>query len=214
MEAHWNSDEPADFVLFALPNKEQNGNDYEVKLPIEGLASYVITHDFEGKFQGLNDFKPEDRPPVAPVFFAFRVMVGLGLLMILIGFVGAYFWMRGTLFQSRAYMGLVQYSWPLGFVAILAGWWVTETGRQPWLATGILRTADAVSPAITASAVLTTLILFVVVYSVVFSMGVYYINRLIDKGPKGAAEKPPIGQPSRPLSAAEEATREAIIGAP
>jgi cytochrome d ubiquinol oxidase subunit I len=214
MEAHWNSDEPADFVLFALPNAAGNGNDYEVKLPIPGLASFVITHDFEGKFQGLNDFKPADRPPIAPVFFAFRVMVGLGLMMIAIGVVGGFFWMRGSLFQQRAYLGLVQYSWPLGFIAILAGWWVTETGRQPWLATGILRTADAVSPAITAGAVLTTLILFVIVYSVVFSMGIYYINRLIDKGPKGAAERPSTGQPSRPLSAAEDAAREAIIGAP
>jgi cytochrome d ubiquinol oxidase subunit I len=213
MEAHWNSNEPADFILFALPNKEQNGNDYEIKVPIPGLASYVITHDFAGTFKGLNDFKPEDRPPVAPVFFAFRVMVGLGMLMILMGAVGAYLWMRGTIIQSQTYLRIVQHTWPMGFVAILAGWWVTETGRQPWLATGILRTYDAVSPAITFNAVLTTLILFVIVYTAVFSMGVYYINRLIDKGPAGAAKDAPRGQPTRPLSAAEDATREAIIGA-
>jgi len=213
MEAHWNSDEPADFVLFAIPNAENNRNDYEIKLPISGLASFVITHDFEGKFQGLNDFKPEDRPPVMPVFFAFRVMVGLGLLMIAMGAIGAFLWVKGSLFRSRGYLGLVQHSWSIGFIAILAGWWVTETGRQPWLANGILRTADAISPAITASAVLTTLVLFVIVYTIVFSMGVYYINRLINKGPTGAAEKPPAGTPSRPLSAAEEAAREAIVGA-
>jgi len=211
MEGHWNGDEPADFILFAVPNAEQTGNAYEIKLPIPGLASYVITHDFEGRFKGLNDFKPEDRPPVLPVFFAFRVMVGLGLVMIAMGAIGAYLWVRGRLFQSRAYLGAVQHTWPIGFIAILAGWWVTETGRQPWLATGILRTADAISPAVTASAVLTTLVLFVVVYSIVFSMGIYYINRLIDKGPSGAADKPASGTPSRPFSAAEEATREAIL---
>jgi cytochrome d ubiquinol oxidase subunit I len=213
MEAHWNSDEPADFILFALPNAARNGNDYEVKIPISGLASFVITHDWEGKFKGLNDFKAEDRPPIAPVFFSFRVMVGLGLLMIAMGVWGALLWWRGTLFQSRMYLGLVQYSWPIGFIAILAGWFVTEIGRQPWLATGILRTRDAVSPAITFEAVLVTLVAFVVVYSIVFSMGVYYINRLINKGPVGAAEKPPKGLPSRPLSAAEDAARDAIQGA-
>jgi cytochrome d ubiquinol oxidase subunit I len=213
IEGHWNSNEPADFVLFAMPNKEGSGNDYEVKLPIPGLASYVITHDFKGTFPGLNDFKPEDRPPFLPVFLSFRVMVGLGLLMILMGLTGAFFWLRGTLFEKRWYFALVQHSWPMGFIAILAGWWVTESGRQPWLATGIIRTYDAVSPAITFNAVLTTLILFVLVYSAVFTMGTYYINRLINKGPAGAAEKPPHGQPTRPLSAAEDATREAIIGA-
>ncbi len=212
IEAHWNGGEPADLVLFALPNAEGNGNAYELSLPVKGLASFIVTHDFEGKFPGLNDFRPEDRPPVVPVFFAFRVMVGLGLVMIAIGVVGAYLWLRGTLFEARGYLAPVQYAWPMGFIAILAGWWVTETGRQPWLATGILRTADAVSPAVTAPAVLTTLILFVVVYSVVFSMGIYYINRLIDKGPTGAAKRTPAGQPSRPLSAAEEAAREAIVG--
>ncbi|MCU0953898.1 MAG: cytochrome ubiquinol oxidase subunit I [Hyphomicrobium sp.] len=212
MEAHWNSNEPADFVLFALPNKAGNGNDYEVKVPIPGLASYVITHDFEGKFQGLNDFKPEDRPPILPVFFSFRVMVGMGLLMILLGLAGAYLWIRGTLFETRSYFAIAQHAWPMGFIAILAGWWVTESGRQPWLATGIIRTYDAVSPAITFNAVLTTLILFVLVYSVVFSMGTYYINRLINKGPAGAAEEASHGQPNRPLSAAEDAAREAIIG--
>ena len=104
----------------------------------------------------------------------------------------------------------MSWAWPAGFIAILAGWWVTETGRQPWIAHGILRTADAASP-VSAGAVLTTLILFIIVYTAVFSMGIYYINKLIDKGPAGAAEAVPSGTPSRPLSAAEEAAREAIV---
>ena len=106
----------------------------------------------------------------------------------------------------------MQYAWPLGFIAILAGWWVTEIGRQPWIATGILRTADAASPvsvrrgADDAHPVR-------VVYRVVFSMGIYYINRLIEKGPTGAADRAEGGVPSRPLSAAEEAAHEAMRGA-
>ncbi len=210
MEAHWNGNEPAALVLFAWPNQKEERNDYEISIP--NLASYIITHDWNGRFKGLKDFKAEDRPPVPNVFFAFRAMVGIGLGLIALGFIGAFLWWRGRLFSTRWYLWPTQYTWPLGFVAILAGWWVTEQGRQPWLATGIIKTADAISP-VSALAVLTTLILFVLVYSAVFSMGIYYINKLIEKGPSGAADKPSSGVPSRPLSAAEDAAREAIQGA-
>ncbi len=209
MEAHWDGSKPADLVLFAWPDEKQETNHFEIAIP--NIASLIITHELDGLFKGLKDFKPEDRPPVKPVFFAFRVMVGLGLLMIATGLIGAFLWWRGRLFETRWFLWPLSISWPAGFVAILAGWWVTETGRQPWLATGILRTADAASP-VSASAVLTTLVLFVIVYSVVFSMGIYYINRLINKGPVGASVKPSEGVPSRPLSAAEEAAHEAIEG--
>lgn len=213
IEGHWNGNEPADFLLFALPNQENNGNNYEIKFPIPGLASFVITHDFKGKFQGLNDFDPDKRPPLIPVFYSFRTMLFLGMVMIGIGIVGSYLWSKDRLFKNRMFLGLVQHAWPVGFIAILAGWWVTETGRQPWLATGIIQTADAISPSITAPAILTTLVLFIAIYSVTFSMGVYYINRLINKGPTGVATQPSKGSPSRPLSAAEVAAREAIQGA-
>lgn len=210
MEAHWDGSRPADLVLFAIPDEKNETNTFELSIP--GLASFIITHDLNGLFKGLKDFPPSERPPVTPVFFAFRIMVGLGVLMIAGGVLGAVLWARGRLFDARWYLTAVSYAWPTGFIAILAGWWVTETGRQPWIATGILRTADAASP-VAAGAVLTTLILFVLVYTAVFSMGIYYINRLIEKGPKGAAEMVPSGTPSRPLSAAEEAAREAIEGA-
>ncbi len=207
MEAHWDGSKPAGMVLFAIPNEKEERNDYEISIP--NLASLIITHDPNGLFKGLKDFPASERPPVKPVFFAFRAMVGIGLLMIAIGFVGAYLWLRGKLFTATWYLRSVQYAWPLGFVAILAGWWVTETGRQPWIATGILRTADAISP-VPAWAVLTTLVLFVLVYSSVFSMGIYYINKLIEKGPSGSALDAKTTLPSRPLSAAEDATREAL----
>jgi cytochrome d ubiquinol oxidase subunit I len=209
MEAHWDGSKPADLVLFAWPDEKEETNHFEISIP--KIASLIITHSTDGLFKGLKDFAPEDRPPVKPVFFAFRVMVGLGVLMIAAGLIGAFLWWRGSLFNTTWYLKPLAISWPAGFVAILAGWWVTETGRQPWLATGILRTADAASP-VSAGAVLTTLILFVIVYSIVFSMGIYYINRLIEKGPVGASVKPSEGVPSRPLSAAEEAAHEAIEG--
>ncbi|WP_072396645.1 cytochrome ubiquinol oxidase subunit I [Hyphomicrobium sp. CS1GBMeth3] len=209
MEAHWDGSEPADLVLFAWPSESEERNLYELSIP--NVASLILTHQLDGRIQGLKDFAPQDRPPVKPVFFAFRVMVGLGMLMIAAGLIGAFLWWRGKLFSSRWFLTPLAFSWPAGFIAILAGWWVTETGRQPWLAHGILRTADAASP-VSANAVLTTLILFVVVYSIVFSMGIYYINRLIEKGPTGASVKPSEGVPSRPLSAAEEAAHEAIEG--
>ena len=209
IESHWDGTKPAPLVLFAIPNEKEERNDYEIAIP--GLASWILKHDSEGLFPGLKQFPPSERPPVLPVFISFRIMVGLGLLMLLTGVVGAYLWARGRLFDTRWYLQPVQYVWPMGFIAILAGWYTTEVGRQPWIATGILRTADAVSP-VHAMAVLTTLILFVIVYTIVFSMGIYYINRLIEYGPKGTAAATPDGVPSRPLTAAEPAAHDAREG--
>ncbi len=207
MEAHWDGSKPADLVLFAWPNQKEERNDFEISIP--NLASVIITHDPNGLFKGLKDFKPEDRPPVLPVFFAFRAMVGIGMLMIAIGLYGVFLWARGRLFEPTWYLRGLTYAWPLGFIAIVAGWWVTETGRQPFLVYGILRTADAVSN-VSFWPVLTSLILFVLVYSSVFSMGILYINKLIEKGPQGAAIEPDDGMPSRPLSAADKSTRAAM----
>jgi cytochrome bd ubiquinol oxidase subunit I len=207
IEGHWDGSHPGALTLFAIPNTERERNDYEIAIP--GLASLILTHDSNGLFPGLKQFPPENRPPVLPVFFAFRVMVGIGLLMIAIGLVGAWLWARGRLFETRWYLHAVAAAWPLGFIAILAGWWVTETGRQPWVAYGILRTADAVSP-VTFNAVLTTLVLFVLIYTSVFSVGTYYINRLINKGPSTTRPEGEGALPSRPLSAATDSTRNAI----
>jgi len=137
-----------------------------------------------------------------PVFFAFRLMVGIGLVLIALGLTGAWLWWRRRLFTARWYLKLGSLAWPLGFVAILAGWETTETGRQPWIVYGLLRTADAASP-VSAAAVATSLALFVVVYCAVFSMGIWYIHRLIDKGPSpGTLATPPLPEalPNRPLS--------------
>jgi cytochrome d ubiquinol oxidase subunit I len=158
----------------------------------------------------LNDRNAQDRPSLVPVFFAFRAMVGIGVIIIAAGWVGLWLWWRRQLFDARWYLALAAHAWWLGFVAVISGWIVTETGRQPWLAHGILRTADAISP-VPGASIATTLALFVLVYGIVFAMGIYYINRLIAKGPEGrAAEAPETGTPVRPLSSAIEATREIL----
>lgn len=207
MEAHWDGSKPGELVLFAWPDVKAERNDYEISVP--NIASLIITHDPNGLFKGLKDFAPSERPYVPIVFFSFRVMVGLGLLMIAIGFVGAFLWWRGRLFNTRWYLQAVSYAWPLGFLAIAAGWWVTETGRQPYLVYGLLKTADAASP-VAFSAVLISLVLFVAIYTTVFSMGILLINKLIEKGPVPATQGEGHGLPSRPLSAAEDAARAAL----
>ncbi len=206
IEAHWDGSKPAALVLFAWPDEKAETNRFEIAIPRAG--SLILKHDPDGLFPGLKSVPPADRPPVLPPFFAFRIMVGVGLLMVAGGLIGAWLWWRGRLFDRRWYLWPVAHAWWLGFVAIVAGWIVTETGRQPWVVHGVLRTADATSP-VPGASIATTLVLFVLVYGIVFTMGIYYINRLIAKGPEGRAVEPPeMGTPIRPLSSAIEAGRE------
>ena len=181
IEAHWDGSLPGELVLFAWPDESTETNRFAVTIP-HG-ASLFLTHSWDGLFPGLTSVPARDRPPVAPPFFAFRIMVGIGLLMIAAALTGVVLWWRGRLLTARWYLWPAQHAWWIGFVAVICGWIVTETGRQPWVAYGVLRTADAVSP-IAAHTVATTLVLFVLVYSVVFAMGIYYINRLIARGPQ------------------------------
>jgi cytochrome d ubiquinol oxidase subunit I len=210
MEGHWDGSEPGAFHIVAWPNEKAARNDFAISIP--KVASLLITHDPNGLFPGLKSVPASDRPPVTSVFYAFRLMVLIGLAMIGTGWVGAWLWWRGRLFETGWFLRPAANVWWAGFVAVIAGWIVTESGRQPWVAYGILRTADAISP-VPGGSVLTTLVLFVVVYGIIFSMGIYYINRLIHMGPMGQSILPSErGLPSRPLSAAEEAAREALSG--
>jgi len=203
MEGHWDGSEPGSLVLFAWPDEKTESNRFEIAIPKAG--SLVLKHDLNGLYPGLKSVPPADRPPLVPVFFAFRSMVGVGVLMLAAGWIGAWLWWRDRLFETRWYLVLIAWSWWLGFVAVVSGWVVTESGRQPWLAYNILRTADAASP-VQAASIATTLVLFVLVYGVVFTMGIYYINRLINNGPEGRAIEPPeFGTPVRPLSSVIDA---------
>jgi cytochrome d ubiquinol oxidase subunit I len=207
MEAHWNTG-PGDFHVFAWPDEQAEENLFAISIP-KG-SSLILTHRLNGSFAGLKEVAPQDRPPVKTVFFAFRIMVGLGMLMIAAALIGTWLLWRGVLFETRWYLRVVAHGWWAGFVAVCAGWVVTESGRQPWIVYGLKRTADAASP-IAAGTVATTLALFVLVYGVIFAMGIYYINRLIAKGPNGrSSEGQETGTPSRPLSSAHDAGREAL----
>jgi cytochrome bd ubiquinol oxidase subunit I len=200
MEGHWENTGPAALVLFGLPDQDQERNRAEIAIP--RLGGLILKHDLNGRFAGLKDFPKSARPPVLPVFFAFRIMVGIGVLLIALGLTGAFLWSRRKLFTTRWYLRTATYLWPVGFIAILAGWVTTETGRQPYVAYGIVRTENALSP-VSAATVATSLVLFLLAYSVVFSIGIYYIRRLIIGGPKPAAVAPaalPQGLPNRPLS--------------
>jgi cytochrome d ubiquinol oxidase subunit I len=207
MEAHWDGADPGDFHLFAWPDEKAEQNRFAISIP-QG-ASLILTHRLNGHFPGLKDALPQDRPPVKTVFFAFRIMLGLGFLMIALALVGAWLLWRGILFETRWYLRLVAQTWWIGFVAVAAGWVVTESGRQPWIVYGLKRTAEATSP-VAASTVATSLALFVVVYGIVFTMGIYYINRLIAKGLDPSVSQPADGSPSRPIAAAQGA--EALAG--
>jgi cytochrome bd ubiquinol oxidase subunit I len=208
VEAHWDGSKPGDFYILAWPNQRTESNDFALSIPRAG--SLLITHDPNGLYPGLKSVPPSDRPSVPPVFFAFRLMLLIGFCMVATGWVGAWLWLRGRLFDTDWYLKPAANVWWSGFVAVFAGWMVTEGGRQPWLAQGILRTADAISP-VPAGSIAFSLLLFFLVYGVVFSMGIYYINRLIAMGPAGPSIMPPErGSPTRPLSAVEEAGRQAF----
>jgi cytochrome d ubiquinol oxidase subunit I len=208
MEAHWHDTGPMDLVLFALPDQRARVNRAEVAIP--HLGSLILTHDWNGRVPSLADFPADAQPRVPIIFFAFRAMVGIGLFLIALGLVGAALWLKRRLFTTRWYLRVAGWAWPLGFVAILAGWITTENGRQPYVIYGILRTHDATSP-IAASTLAASLAGFVLVYGVVFSIGVYYIRKMIRHGPKGAAvASAATGHdlPNQPLASARESTRE------
>ncbi len=199
MEAHWDGSKPGDFHIFAWPDEMAGVNHFELSIP-KG-ASLILTHRMNGLFAGLNSVPASERPPVKTVFFGFRIMLAIGFFMIAAALLGAFLWWRGTLFETRWYLRVMAHCWWLGFVAVIAGWVVTESGRQPWIVEGILRTADATSP-VPGATIAGTLALFVLAYGVVFWFGIYYINRLITQGPQGQAATE-IGHFSRrPISAA------------
>jgi cytochrome d ubiquinol oxidase subunit I len=187
MEGNWDHREGAPLYLFGWPDEKSEKTKYGIT--IDGGASWVLTGDSNGKIPALKDFPKEDRPPVAWVFWSFRVMVGIGLLMIAIGAVSAVQYFRGQLFKSKWLHGWWMVMMPSGFIALLAGWFVTEIGRQPWTAYGIIRTSESVSPAILGGQVAWSLLAFVVMYILVFGAGSYYILKLIGKGIPTAKDK-------------------------
>jgi len=182
-EAQWETEGAAPLLLFALPDPASERNTLEVGLP--GMLSWLVHGDTQGTIQGLKEFRPELRPPVAPLFFAYRLMVLLGLYLAIVMLWGAYLWLRGQLTTRSSFLKVLFYSIPVPYVASQLGWLVTEVGRQPWIVYGLLKTAQAVSP-LPASQVLTTLVAFTVFYVILFGIFLFLMFREVkgyDIGP-------------------------------
>ncbi len=202
MEGIWETGPNQPLLLFAIPDETAETNHYEVGIP--GLGSLIITHAVEGSITGLRDIPEDERPPVAIVFYSFRIMVAIGFLMMFIGVYGAFLLWRGRLYTTRWFLRLTNWCLPVGFIAVLAGWVTAEVGRQPYVVYGFLRTVDATSPAVTGGNVAFSLALFFVVYGVIFTAGTYYIVRLLRRGPEDIGIPGPdlLKRPKRPISAA------------
>jgi cytochrome bd ubiquinol oxidase subunit I len=203
IEARWHDEKPAAEVLIAIPNPRFETNDYAIQIPV--LGSLIGSMSFDSKEVGLTDFPLRDRPPVIIPFFAFRIMVGCGLVMLLLAWVGSYLSRKALLEQYRLLLWAIFLSFPLPFIAILTGWFTAEVGRQPWTVYGVLRTADSVTPFLTTRAATISLVVFCTVYSFIFAFGVFYIYRLLRAGPVDSLVQPPAAAvPNRPMSVVDQ----------
>lgn len=181
MEGHYETHKGAPLILFGIPDDNAEKTHYAVEVP--KLGSLILAHDPDAEIKGLKEWKREDRPPALIPFFAFRIMVGLGLLMLAVGLWSLWARYRKTLFSDRWLHKAAVFAGPAGFIAVLAGWVTTEVGRQPYTVYGLLRRSDSLSN-IDAPAAAASLIAFVVVYFFVFGAGTFYIFRLMGTTPR------------------------------
>lgn len=204
IEAHWDPEKRAPLILFAIPDEKNETNHAVIEIPL--LGSLILAHDLNGVVPGLKQWPADQRPPVAIPFFSFRIMVGLGLIMLAMIVASLWLRMRHRLYDANWFLRTCQYTAPLGFLAVLAGWVTTEVGRQPWTVYGLLRTADSVSPSLTGSDVLLSLIGYMVVYLIIFPVGAFLMIRIARKGFIGTEESElPVegGQHASPIISTE-----------
>ncbi|MGH8226371.1 MAG: cytochrome ubiquinol oxidase subunit I [Steroidobacteraceae bacterium] len=202
IEAHWHTQSHVPLILFALPDEKDATNRDVLSVP--DLGSLILTHSADGTVRGLDAWPRSDWPPVAIPFFTFRIMVGLAVLMLLM--VAASWWLkwRGTLYTSRGFLAVCELVSPIGFLAVLAGWITTEVGRQPWTVYGLLRTADSVTPSLTGTDVAWSLAGYMVVYLIMYPVGVRHMMRLVQRGPTERTAQPDAiesGHPGEPFGA-------------
>ncbi|WP_166268869.1 cytochrome ubiquinol oxidase subunit I [Marinobacter caseinilyticus] len=200
MEGNWETGTNVPLLLFALPDNAAETNHYEV--PIPSLASLILTHDWNGEVPGLDLVPRDERPPVVIVFWAFRAMVGLGLLMIAVALTGLVLRVKGRFWRTPWFLQSLRVMSFTPFVAVLAGWIVTETGRAPWLVYGMMTQAQGLTPSLTGGMALFTLIGYIVVYALVFTAGLYYLLRVLYVGLEDEQDDHEADRPMRPLSAA------------
>ncbi|APD88411.1 cytochrome ubiquinol oxidase subunit I [Alteromonas mediterranea] len=202
MEGNWETSTGVPLLLFAIPDKEAQTNHFELKVP--KLASFILTHDWDGEVPGLKAVPKEEQPPVFVVFWSFRVMVGLGLLMVLFGVWGLIYRKGGKIYTSPVFLQGLRLMSISPFFAVLAGWIVTEAGRAPWLIYGQMTHAEGLTPSLTGGMALFSLIGYVVVYALVFSAGIYYLLKVFKGGLEKANaphEMDEVERPARPFSA-------------
>jgi cytochrome d ubiquinol oxidase subunit I len=204
IEARWHDEKPASEVLLAWPDVEHHRNLFAITLPAP-LGSLIDSDSLSAGEVGLESIPPENWPPVAIPFFSFRIMVGCWGVMLLIAWVGSYLIHKGRIEQNRLLLWATFLSFPLPFIAILSGWVTAEVGRQPWVVYDVLRTAEAMTPFLTARSVEISLAVYCVIYSFIFAFGTYYIYRLLHTGPVGSLVRPPTAAiPNRPMSVVDE----------
>ncbi|MGZ5036589.1 MAG: cytochrome ubiquinol oxidase subunit I [Usitatibacter sp.] len=199
MEALWHTERGAPLVLFAIPDEETHRNDYAVELPYG--ASLILKHDPRGEVKGIDAFEP-DRPPVGPLFFSFRVMVGIGLLMLAVSWLGVWATRRGRAAPRWLLWVFAAFTFS-GWIATLAGWITTEVGRQPWLVTGVLRTRDAVGP-ISGAQLGASLTGYILTYSALFLAYMIVLTHLAGKGASPGGKPGAAAQAAIPLARAAE----------
>lgn len=210
IEGRWNDEQPASEVLFAWPDADAETNHLAVSVPY--LGSIVGSMNLSSREVGLTDFPRDQRPPVAITFFAFRIMVGCGLLMLAIAWLGSWLSLGERLSSARLFLWVTFLSFPLGFVATLTGWFTAEVGRQPWVVYGQITTADAATPFLSTAQVSVSLAAFAIIYALIFVCGIVYIYRQLRAGPIPLNEGGnPVHNPMRPL-ALGGANPEATVG--
>ena len=194
MEGLFETERGMPLLLFGWPDMEAEETRYAIGIP--KLGSFVLTHDWDGEVKGLKAWPKEERPYAPVLFWSFRIMVGIGMLMIAIGFWSLVLRFTGRLHESGLIHRAAVFMGPMGFVAVLAGWITTEMGRQPYTVYGLLKTVDSVSP-LAAPAVGVSLAAFVVVYFLVFGAGIYFLLRLMSKPPETGEPGLPEDEPIR-----------------
>jgi cytochrome bd-type quinol oxidase subunit 1 len=182
IEARWHDEKPASEVLLAWPDVANRRNLFAITLP-PPFGSLIDSDSLSAGEVGPESIPRENWPPVVIPFFAFRIMVGMGLIMLAVSWFGVWLRFRSRLKTTRWFLWVAFLSFPTGFVAVLAGWFTAEVGRQPWVLYGLLRTKDAVTPSLTTGDVAFSLIAYIVVYVTIYSFGFYYIYRLLRDGP-------------------------------
>jgi cytochrome d ubiquinol oxidase subunit I len=213
IEARWNDEKPASEVLIGWPDVENRRNLYAITLPAP-FGSLIDSDSLTAGETGLNSIPQENWPPVLIPFFTFRIMVGCGLIMLGLAWLGSYLSLKHRLERNHFLLWLIFLSFPLPFVAILTGWYTAEVGRQPWVVYGVLRTAEAMTPFLTTRAATISLIGFCAVYAFIFAFGTFYIYRLLRAGPSGSLIETPSGAvPNRPMSVAGPAAEPSYVGA-